>query len=275
MGHGNASDFVALSLIGAAILSIFKPSIFFTDLGPVQGMPSSMNSPEIEMIIQFNGGLMLAIAMMFSGVKWNPANGKMSGFGCFLCVFNMIRVGLTTLDDKSILLYLLAAIITFGGAHIFFLPSNEKPPKTEKTKNNHGNFSDLAALALIALSVVHVWYDGLFFKDHAPVMAMFKESTSSPALGAMISVGGGLLFTIAMMFSGVKWNPANGKMSGMGCWLAAFNAASIVYKADSGSFVLRPLYITAAVLLLGGLNIFLFPSNPMPPKKQADPKKSQ
>lgn len=275
MGHGNASDFVALSLIGAAITSIFKPSIFFTDLGPIKGLPSSMNSPEIEMIIQFNGGLLLAIAMIFSGVKWNPVNGKMAGLGCFLCVFNMVRVGLTTLDDKAIVLYLLAAVITFGGAHIFFLPSNESPPKTEKTKNNHGNFSDIAALKLIAIAVVHVWFNGLFFKDHGPVMAMFKASASTPALGAMLSVGGGLLLIIAMMFSGVKWNPVNGKMAGMGCFLAAFNAASIAYKADSGAFVLRPLYLTAAVLLLGGLSIFLFPSNPLPPKKQADPKKSQ
>lgn len=273
MGHGNVSDLVALSLIGAAVTSIFFTSLFFQDFGPLKASFSAA-SPEANAMLSFIGGLYLIIGLMLSGVKWNPANGKMSGFGCFLAAYNLVRVCLA-LDAGAFVLrptYLLAAFIAVGGAHIMFFPSNAMPPKTEKTKNNHGNISDLVALALLAAAVQCVWYPDLLLQDFGPLKANF--TTATPLLRALTQLAGGLLCAIALIFSGVKWNPANGKMSGMGCFLFALNAGLVAFRQlDAGSFVLRPFYVYAAALLAAGLNIFLFPSNPMPPK--ADAKKSQ
>lgn len=269
MGHGNISDLVALTLIGSSVASIFYTETLFQDIAIFKG---STKSPEAEAMAQLNGGLLLVIALMLSAVKWNPANGKMAGMGMFLSVFNMIRVTLS-LDQGAFIprfVYVNAFALALGGLHVFVFPSNAKPAKTEKTKNNHGNFSDIVALVLLAASVVCVWYPSLLLQDFGPIKAQF--ATSSSDLEGQIKIAGGLICAIALTFSSVKWNPANGKMSGLGCFLFAANIGWYTFKhMDKEAFILRPFYLFAVVIFLAGFNVFLFPSNPIPPK--ADQKK--
>ena len=77
-------------------------------------------------------------------------------------------------------------------------------------------------------------------------------SDRSCQVSELLSYCGGLLLTVGMVFSGVKWNPINGKMAGMGC----FVASAVAVYVGSGTFFLYH----AAVLLLGGAHIFIFPS---------------
>merc|ERR1719162_1219927 len=102
------------------------------------------------------------------------------------------------------------------------------------------------------------------FQDFGPLKAQF--STKSADLSAMIKFVGGLLLIIALMFSGVKWNPINGKMAGFGGFIVAGLTAYSTFKADKDVFVPRIFYIYATVILLGSLHICIFPSNALPEK---------
>ena len=59
-------------------------------------------------------------------------------------------------------------------------------------------------------------------------------------------------------------------MAGLGCKIASFYLIYITLKADMFVFKLRWFYIYAIVLLLGGMHIMLFPSNPLPPKAKGN-----
>merc|ERR1719162_1546510 len=100
--------------------------------------------------------------------------------------------------------------------------------------------------------------------DLGPIKAQFKAPNA--ALSELIKLVAGLLLTIALTFSGVKWNPINGKMAGLGGIIASGYTAFSTFKADSDVFVPRLFYVYAAVLLLGALHICVFPSNPLPEK---------
>merc|ERR1719284_1752625 len=84
----------------------------------------------------------------------------------------------------------------------------------------------------------------------------------------MIKLGACMLLVLGLMLSGVKWNPINGKMGGFGGFVAAGYTAFSTFKADSDTFVPRLFYVYAAVIFLGALHIFAFPSNPLTKKKQ-------
>ena len=64
----------------------------------------------------------------------------------------------------------------------------------------------------------------------------------------MISYCGGLPSVVSVIFPGVKWHPIKGKMAGLGC------------------FATVGLALYAAVLLLDGVHIVVFLSNPLPTK---------
>ena len=107
-----------------------------------------------------------------------------------------------------------------------------------------------------------MFYPALYFQDLGPVKASFSTKQPHRAeLEDLLSFCGGLLLTVGMIFSGVKWNPVNGKMAGIGC----FVSAALALYVGAGSF----FYSCAAVLMLGGLHIFVFPSNPVPAKATA------
>eukprot|EP00812_Abedinium_dasypus_P005844 NODE_1734_length_1072_cov_223.040315.p1 GENE.NODE_1734_length_1072_cov_223.040315~~NODE_1734_length_1072_cov_223.040315.p1 ORF type:complete len:302 (+),score=82.80 NODE_1734_length_1072_cov_223.040315:99-908(+) len=262
MAHGNFSDLIFLVLLAVVVQWLALPATLFQDLGPLKAQFSA-RSADMDAAIRFGGALLLMIAMTFSGVRWNPKNGKMAGMGGFIAAGCM---AFSTLKADSYApvprpFYAYAAVLFLGSLGIFRFPSNALPKKTPETKNNHGNFSDKIALALIGASLLCLLFPDHLFLDLGPLKAQF--STKSADLSAMIRVVGSLMLMIALTASGVKWNPNNGKMAGLGGFIAAGYTAFSTFRADSDVFVPRLFYIYAAVIFLYALHIFAFPSNPV------------
>jgi len=82
----------------------------------------------------------------------------------------------------------------------------------------------------------------------------------------MIQFLASLMLIIALMLSGVKWNPINGKMAGFAGFIATGFTASSNFMADGHAFVPRLFYVYASLIFFGALHIFAFPSNPSLPK---------
>lgn len=266
MAHGNMSDICALALIAAAVQCVWFKDMMTQDLGPIKATFAKA-SPELDRLTSLAGGLLFCIGMTFSGVKWNPANGKMAGIGCFLAALWCTIYPQYVAGTLPTLTTVYAAVVFLGGVHIFAFPSNPLPPKTDKTKNNHGNMSDKVAMFLIGVSVLMIWYQDPLFNDVGPIKADFTSGSADVA--AMIKMCGGLIFTIAMMFSGIKWNPVNGKMAGISLFITSVGTAYGTFNADGGALVPRLMYMYAAALFVGGLHVFAFPANPLTPKADA------
>jgi hypothetical protein len=257
---------VFLAMLISAVQSIFFSHLLFEDMGALKAtFRDDFHQVEVQAMSQFAGGLFLVIGTMLSGVKWNPINGKLAGIGCFLCAANAAFIG-SKADGSGLLLFVYAAEISMGGLHIFAFPSNPPTPKTDKTKNNHGNTSDLVMFVLVAAAVQAIFYPDLLTHDlHSRVRATF--TTPSQELNVMVSFCGGLLLVIGTMLSSVKWNPINGKMAGIGCFLAVLNSVVIFsHKASYGSGTY--FLIHAIILIIPGVHIFAFPSNELPPKTE-------
>jgi len=271
MAHGNVSDLVAIILLAGTVQCIFFPSLLSEDAGPFKAT-FAKSSPELATMIKFSGGFFLIIAMMFSGIKWNPVNGKMGGLGCFLCVANIVNTLFRKQDSGTFvphLFYVYAVTILLGGIHIFLFPSNPPTPKSPEIKNNHGNMSDMVFFALLAGSIQSIFFPSMLCQDFGPIKAQF--ATCSAELETMISFAGSLILIVGLTFSGVKWNPINGKMSGLGCFLCVANILHMQFlKLDGGVFVPRPFYLYALLIALGGIHIFLFPANPLSPKAKGN-----
>lgn len=264
MAHGNLSDlvFVALLIIMGQFFAC--PHTLFQDVGPFKAQFKTQ-SPDMTALLKLSGGLVLIIGMMLSSVKWNPINGKMAGFGAFISLGYTIY-SLFQADGVFVprLLYAYIGVILVGALHIFAMPSNPLPPKTPETKNNHGNSSDLIALSLIAVSLLLFLYPQHLYQDLGPLKAQFKSETAD--LSILTKFVASLFLIIALMLSGVKWNKINGKLSGLGCFICAAYVAYSSYMADGEKFVPHLFYVYSGILFLGGLHIFAFPSNPLPPK---------
>lgn len=249
MAHGNSSDVAFVLLLVGAILTWANPAALFEPSFPLA-------DAGIGALVTLSGGLAFLLGMAISGVKWNPVNGKMGGFGGFCAVANAVLIGQRTGQN---FFYAFAAALLVGSVSIFFLPSNPPVAKGKENKNNHGNASDLVMLLLFVGSMACIFYPDLYCVDVGPVKASFAvEQPHRAELNSMLSFCGSLLFTVSMIVSGVKWNPVNGKMAGMGC----FVCAAIGFYVGTGTF----FFYVSTVLLLGGVHIFLFPSNPLPAK---------
>jgi hypothetical protein len=223
------------------------------------------------MLMKFTAGLMFVLATMFSGISWNPINGKMSGFGIFICVGYTAWSTFQSDSNQFVprLLYVYCAILLLGGLHIFAFPSNPLVAKVigkSNTKNNHGNFSDQVFFGLFAVSMLWFFYPDHLYQDYGPLKATFTARTSD--LDVLVRFTAGLLLAIGAVFSAVKWNPVNGKMAGLGCFICAGYTAFCKYSADAGEVKPNLFYAYAALLFLGGLHIFAFSSNP--PLKQTE-----
>ena len=252
MAHGNVSDLAFLLLLIGAIITWAKPELLFEPSFP-------SDDAAVGALVTLSGGLALQLGLTYSGVKWNPINGKMGGFGGFCAVVNAVLLGNSTGQN---FFYAFAAALALASVHIFLFPSNPPVPKGPENKDNHGNASDLVCLLLFVGAMACIFKPDLYFQDIGPVKASFEaEHPHRPELEAMISYCGGLLLTVSMILSGVKWNPVNGKMAGLGC----FVSAGLALYVGAGTF----FFYNAAVILLGGVHVFFFPSNPLPAKKAA------
>lgn len=274
MAHGNFSDLAFLALLAMAVQMFAFPDTLFQDLGPLKAQfDAGSKNADMELIIKFGGGLILMIGLTLSGVKWNPINGKMAGFGGFIAAgytaFSTFKADSDVFVPR--LFYVYAIVLLLGALHIFVFPSNPLSEKTPETKNNHGNFSDMVFFALVGASLACFFYPDHLFMDLGPIKAQF--SAQSAALSAMIRFVAGLMLIISLTFSGVKWNPINGKMAGLGGFIAAGYTAFAIFKADKDAFVPRVFYMYALIIFLGSLHIFAFPSNPLP--KPAGEKKQK
>lgn len=278
MAHGNISDLVFLCLLAVMAQLCFFPASLYEDIGPFKAQFTD-KSADMDAIIKFTGVLFLMLGLTFSGVKWNPINGKMAGFGGLVAigyfVYSSTKACFETGSGPVVLRPLLVyvVVLTVGLLHILVFPSNPLPPKTPETKNNHGNSSDLVAFSLIAASLTCFFYPDHLFQDIGPLKAQFKKSAGED-LAVMIKLAASLLLTFALILSGVKWNPINGKMACLGGFIAAGSTAYATFKADSDTFVPRIFYIYALVIFLAALHIGVFPSNPLPPKAEKSEKKA-
>jgi hypothetical protein len=165
MAHGNVSDLVFLFLLVGSIQTWAAPGFLFKATFPVA-------DPKVGALISFTGGLAFLLGMTFSGIKWNPINGKMGGFGAFCAAANAAVLGVRT---ENVFFFAFAAVLIFGATHIFAFPSNPPVPKGPENKNNHGNASDLIALLLLAGSIPCIFYPSLYFQDIGPVKASFTS----------------------------------------------------------------------------------------------------
>lgn len=265
MAHGNLSDLAFLMLLAIVVQLWAFPDTLYKDLGPLKAQ-FSKRSADMDAIVKLCGGLLFMFGMAVSGVKWNPINGKMVGFGGFIA--SGYAAYSTFKNDSHAfvprLFYVYSAVLLLGSLAIFALPSNPLTPKTPKTKNNHGNFSDMIALPLIGLAVACLAYPDHLLQEFGPVKAQFKVSSAD--LTVMIKFVGTLILTIGLLLSGVKWNPINGKMAGLGGLVAAGYTFYSTFKADGDAFVPKFFYVYATLIFLGALHIFVFPSNELPPK---------
>lgn len=275
MAHGNFSDFVFLSLLAIAIQCFAFPNLLFDDQGP---WTADKNTADTSMATSLVGSLFLVVGAMFSGIKWNPLNGKVAGFGAFIAAI-VTAVSTFQGDSNAFVLrpfYLYALVLLAGAVHIFRYPSNEVPPKTEATKNHHGNFSDVIALSLLLCALVNIFYPDRLMKDlvhlpfiyfYMPIAAQFSpDSFENDALRVLIKISGGLMVMIAMTFSGVKWNTINGKMAGAATFIASGVAAYITFQSGGG---FKYYYVYSVLLFLGALHIVACPANGDPQKPEA------
>jgi len=286
MAHGNFSDLVFFALLAIAIQFFAFQSTLFDGKGP---WTDDNNTSDTWSIMLCAGSLLLMIGLMFSGIKWNPINGKMAGFGGFIAAIVTVvstfqgdsdnlhmREHQVEPDQPSLvphLFYLYAVVLFAGALHIFKFPSNPKPAKTPETKNNHGNFSDLIAVSVLCCALLCIFDPDHLTTDHGPLKAQFNPSSSqNGAFRVLIKFVGGLLLMIALIFSGVKWNPINGKMAGVGGFVAAglFLFNGMVSPQSDVGFCWKPFYIYSAVLFAGALHIFAFPANPKPEPAAAE-----
>ncbi|CAE7948982.1 hypothetical protein AK812_SmicGene5164 [Symbiodinium microadriaticum] len=274
MAHGNLSDLIFLALVGVTAQWLAYPATLFEDLGPLKAQFKAP-SPDMDALIKFGAGLLLFLGMTFSAVSWNPVNGKMAGFGAFITMGYFIYSVFKADGEVFLprLFYVYAGVILLGALHIFAFPSNPLPPKTPEVKNNHGNFSDLIAISLLGVALSWYFYPEHLFQDLGPLKAQFRSQSAD--LATLIKFVAGLMIIISLMLSGVKWNPINGKLSGLGGFVAAGYTAYSTYSADKEVFLPRLFYVYSLVIFLGALHIFAFPSNPVVKKDKKEKKEGK
>jgi len=268
MAHGNFSDLIFLCLLLMAVQWFAYPDTLFIDFGPFKAQ-FSQNSTNMDRIIKFTSGLFLMIGMVFSGVKWNEKNGKMAGMGGFIAAFHTVYSAIMSGSGLQ-LFHVYALVFLAGSLHIFKFPGNKIPtilPGAEEPKNNHGNFSDGIFLALFVSSMSCFFFPQYLFSDFGPFKAQFDGDHGSD-LDMVIGLIASLFLWLAMIFSGIKWNPVNGKMAGIGGFLASLHAAYTNFTADDYVFELQMFYIFALIIFAGSVHIFAFPSNPKLPKEE-------
>jgi len=242
------------------------PDTLYKDLGPLKAQFSSRTA-DLDSLITLGAGVLLTIGMAFSGVKWNPINGKMGGFAGFLTIGVVAYSSFKADGDVFVprLFYMYLAVLFVGTMHIFVFPSNPVVKQMDPTtKNNHGNFSDLVALGLISCSLAGLFYPDHLFMDLGPLKAQF--TTKSADISFMLKFVFCLMLMWALILSGVKWNPINGKMAGFGGFICSGITAYGTFKADKDTVVPRIFYIYAALMFFSAVHVFLFPSNPLLPK---------
>jgi hypothetical protein len=273
MAHGNTSDLVFFGVVAIVIQWLAFPDSLYKDVGPLKAQFST-KSADLDTITTLGAGILLTIGMAFSGVKWNPINGKMGGFAGFIAVGVTAYYSLQA--DGFIFVprffYLYLAVVFLGTAHITIFPSNPLVKTVDpNTKNNHGNMSDKVALALMAASGAILFYPDHLFMDLGPLKAQFTATSAD--LTFMSRFVGLIMFMWAMILSGVKWNPINGKMAGFGGFFCSGYTAYSLFKQSKDTFVPQIFYVYALLMFLSALHIFAFPSNPLPKKAEGNEKK--
>lgn len=135
----------------------------------------------------------------------------------------------------------------------------------------HGDFSDLAGFTLIAGGVQQMVWPALQFASFGgPLRPFFDPTDSTEGAGSgkelelMTRWCGGMMLIIGCMLFSVRWNPINGKLTGL---VLALNGGLSAHYAfhlyDAGQVVLRPWYLYSLIMIGAGIKIFFFP-NPMP-----------
>merc|ERR1719277_943842 len=119
MAHGNASDVVFCLLVISAIhIGFFRGQLFDRYSG---------KNADTDLAMTFIAAHFLTMGLIFSTVKWNPANGKGSGLGAFIAgltmIWNAIFGSFISSGDNglnNLLFFIYAAVMLGGGVHIFF-----------------------------------------------------------------------------------------------------------------------------------------------------------
>merc|ERR1711920_811270 len=106
-----------------------------------------------------------------------------------------------------------------------------------------------------------VWPAHLF-QDFGPIKALYTEE--SPELSLLIKFVGCLMLMLGFMFWGIKWDPINGKLSGLGCIIISGSLCYNTWAADDRSIVPNITWLWSLVFFMGACHIMCFPSNPKP-----------
>lgn len=259
MAHGNCSDLVLLALLGAFAQLVFAPQYLYQDFSIFKAQFKTPGA-DVDAVMRLCACLLLILGMMFSGVKWNPINGKGGGLAGILSMGYFMYSAFAA-DGGFVprLLYAYSTFVLIGCVHIVAFPANPIAKACGDEKNNHGNWSDRIAIPLLLLSLAGFFYPDHLFEDIGPLKAQYHKKNDADLMLA-IKFSYGLMTIVAMVLSSVKWNPINGKMSGLGGFIGAGYLVYGTLKADSTAIGI--FYVYAAFLFFGALHIFAFPSNP-------------
>lgn len=124
----------------------------------------------------------------------------------------------------------------------------------------HGDFSDISALVLIAGGLQELFAPDVTANGFAGVF-MANFSSISPEVAIMNKMMGGLLIVVGCMLCTVRWNPINGKLSGLACIACGLNMAhTTFFTLDDGVFFPRLFYGYAVILFFAGLHLIFNPN---------------
>lgn len=102
MPHGDFSDIAAIATLGFGVASIFAPSIWLSEIGPVKPLLDTA-SAETTLLIRFLGGIFVAVGLILSIVRWNSINGKAAGLGLIIAAINAVFISRSIDENKFVL----------------------------------------------------------------------------------------------------------------------------------------------------------------------------
>ncbi len=125
MPHGDLSDFGGVSCLAFGLASIFKPSLWYEKLGPVEPMFTSKATPDALVAIRFVGAVLMFCAVVLYVNRWNRVNGAAGAIGCLTIAGNAIHIALA-MDKYTFVLrgwYVFAAAMVITALHLLINPN--------------------------------------------------------------------------------------------------------------------------------------------------------
>lgn len=296
MAHGNFSDLVFVALFLIALQLWFMPNLNFGS-----GVwTDEHNTDDTTNLMQLAGAQLIFLGTLFSGVKWDPQNGRVGGVGGIFCVVGICAAQYSEDDDVFTLnLIYLYAFVYFAGSVYILLFSQNPIPVVPARPNSWGqcpdfivdNFNVNWVDAMVAIMLYfcilcmkfpadYLMKDldfGVFFGDgspegspHFPVRHQISaDGFVNPVVYVLIKFNAFTLMFICAILVSVGWNRINGKMAGVGGIISSLLICFFTYRTGV-AFVFKPAYIMAFCIAFEAIHISVFPSFPYLPPQDKD-----